>query len=291
MDEFKKLEKAEQKIYKEIAKLYNRNLLSVQKELAAYYTKYGKKNIIEYRAMLERLSPAERDILYRDWDAFLTKYPQYSHLTDIRANAYKINRLEGLEQQIRLGQLKQGIIEAEEYEKHLEKATKLGYNAALNGQNITMISDATVKMVANTMYTVDATIATEILGKKAQHAQKIWNHIKDGLIRGDSYSRMARTVEERFDVNYKDAKRWIYTEGTRCINEGKARGFEDLGYSRYIFRTMQDTRVCPTCEALDGAEFPFSERSPGDNFPPMHANCRCSFEVVNEQGEYLFTGE
>lgn len=285
MTEWQRLEKAEKKLYKNIQRLYKRNLEQVQRDIASYYTKYGTGKILEYRTLLEALTPAERDLLYKDWSAFIIQHPEAAHLTDIRYNAYKINRLEGLEQNIRMAQYKQGFIEAAEYEKHLSEAVKMGYNASLNGQNISIISDSTVKMVANSMYKTDATIAAEFLGKKAIHADKIWNAVKDGLVRGDSYSNMAKIIQERFDVNYKDAKRWIYTEGTRCINEGKARGFENLGYKRYIFRTMQDDRVCEICAAIDGEEFAFEDRSPGDNFPPMHANCRCSIEVVNDWEE------
>lgn len=282
MTEWQKLEKAEKRIYKNIQRLYQRNLAEVQRELASYYTKYGTKNILEYRTLLEALTPAERNLLYKDWDAFIVKHPEAAHLTDIRSNAYKINRLEGLEQHIRMAQYKQGIIEAAEYEKHLSDAVRMGWNAALNGQNTTLISDATVKMVANSMWKTDATLAAELLGKKALHANKIWNAVKDGLVRGDTYAKMAKVVQERFDVNYKDAKRWIYTEGTRCVNEGKARAFTDMGYKEYIFRTMEDERVCEICAAINGEKFSFADRSPGDNFPPMHANCRCSIEVVND---------
>lgn len=283
MKEFEKLSKLEKKLFRSMERLYQRNLTEVQKELAAYYTKYGDGQIIEYRALLESLTPAERDILYRDWEAFVAKHPQYEHLTGLRAESYKINRLEGLEQQIKLGQYKQGIIESAEYEKHLENITRLGWNASLNGQGTMLISDSTVKMIANTMYVPDGTIASEILGKKARHAQKIWNHIKDGFIRGDSYDRMSKIVEDRFNINYRDAKQWVYTEGSRCINEGKAQGFRDMGYTRYIYRTMEDEKVCGICEAMNGEEFAFADREAGTNFPPLHTNCRCSFEVVNDE--------
>ena len=285
MQEYKQLEAAEKKLYKNIKKLYGRELTSIQKELAAYYQKYGTNNIIEYRALLEQLTPAERDLLYRDFEAFAMRYPQYSKYAEIRAEAYKINRLEGLEANIRLNQYKQGMIEAEEYQKHLEKMTRLGYNSATNGQSAMIISDRTVRLIASDVWGPDKDIAAEILGKKAAEAEKMFNAIKNGFVRGDSYSRMAKTVEERFEVNYKSAKRWIYTEGTRVMSEGKAQGFQDMGYTKYIFRTMEDDRVCDICDALNGEEFSFADRSPGDNFPPMHANCRCTFEVINTPDE------
>ena len=279
--EFKKLSSYEKRLFGQMHRLYTRNLQIVQDDIAAIYAKYGENNILEYRVMLDFLTPAERDILYRDWDAFLARYPQYAHLTGVRSEAYKINRLQGLEQQLKLGQLKQGIIEAEEYEKHLEKVVRLGWKSSLKSPM--MISDATVKMIANTMYKTDANIAAELLGKKAIQADRIFSYIKDAFIRGDSYSKMAQTIKDRFDVNYRAAKQWVYTEGSRCINEGKAQGFRDAGYTRYIYRTMQDDGVCDLCESMDGEEFSFAEREQGVNFPPMHTNCRCSFEVVIDE--------
>lgn len=279
--EFEKLTKVEARLYRRIARLYARNLTAVQKEIAAYYAEYGDGNIVEYRLLLEKLSPAERDLLYRDWDAFVAQNPEYAHLTPSRATAREINRLEGLEQRIKLNQYRQGIIEIGEYTAHLEKAATLGWNAAMKGLPGVMISNATAAVIANA--TADHSIAVTMLGKKATHASKIFHHVKNGFIRGDSYARMAKDIEQRFGINYRNAKQWVYTEGSRCLNEGKAQGFTGMGYKRYIYRTMQDGNVCEICAAMDGEEYEFTEREPGLNFPPMHANCRCSFEVVNDE--------
>ncbi len=65
--------------------------------------------------------------------------------------------------------------------------------------------------------------------------------------------------------------------------------YQDKGYTRYRLRTNGDT--CKDCTSLDGKIFAISEAESGKNFIPLHPNCDCSAEVLDEAGNAVFVIE
>ncbi len=58
--------------------------------------------------------------------------------------------------------------------------------------------------------------------------------------------------------------------------------YQNKGYTRYRLRTNGDT--CKDCISLDGKIFAIREAESGKNFIPLHPNCDCSAEVLDEAG-------
>ena len=71
------------------------------------------------------------------------------------------------------------------------------------------------------------------------------------------------------------------------MNESAIMPFETMGYDTYIYAAIGDSKTCDICAAMDGEQFLIKDRNPGTNFPPMHANCRCSFEIAIEGDDSL----
>ena len=59
-------------------------------------------------------------------------------------------------------------------------------------------------------------------------------------------------------------------------------GYQDKGYTHYRIRANGDN--CKECSELDGKIFPIYEAESGINFAPIHPNCDCSAEVLDENG-------
>lgn len=65
------------------------------------------------------------------------------------------------------------------------------------------------------------------------------------------------------------------TEVTRMFQEGNEMAWKSTGLvQRMVWMTVQDDRVCPLCEPMDGVEIEFGEG------PPLHTACRCYGEPV-----------
>lgn len=280
---YEAMEKDEIKLKRRLSFFYNAEEKRLEKEIASFYKRYGENNIIEYRKLLERLPDSEIQLLMQNMDSFAQKYPQYAHLLPVRANMYKLDRLEGLQYTVMLQQLEIGAKNNDEITKHLQKQAHRGVNAAMNemgfGSNFYAIDSDKVKSFVNVPWSNGSNFSSRIWANSSKLANYLNVDIAQGFARGDSYEKLTRQVCERFKhVTRKDAYRLIYTEGTYIMAESSIRPFEN-NYEKYRISTVGDSKVCSVCSGMTG-EFNITDRKPGINFPPFHPWCRCTFEIV-----------
>ena len=102
------MEKDEAALKKRLSSFYDVESKKLEREIAAYYQKYGEKNVIEYRKLKESLSSADRKMLMEQMDDFAKKYPEYKHLLPVRESIYKLDRLEGLQHSVKMQMLEIG---------------------------------------------------------------------------------------------------------------------------------------------------------------------------------------
>ncbi len=57
--------------------------------------------------------------------------------------------------------------------------------------------------------------------------------------------------------------------------------YQDAGFTHYRFKTKGKT--CDNCSGLDGKTFPISEAECGKNLAPLHPNCDCQAEIIDEK--------
>lgn len=275
------LEKDEKKIAKKLDDYYKAEGAKIKDKIGAYYAKYGNANVIEFRTLLQDLEEADKELLWQDWEAFVKKYPEYTHLAPTRMTVYKLNRLEGLQESIKVQAANNAAVETELARKHLEKWAGEAYGVAL-GSSFNGINNNVLKAIINDKWVNDADFSTRIWNSKEKISNYLVNDFKNGIIRGDSYDKLTKQLVDRFGVNRSDAKRLIYTEGTHVINESTIRAFEGK-YEQYAYAAIGDSRTCSICSALNGQVFDIKDRQPGVNFPPMHANCRCAYTIVTNE--------
>lgn len=217
-------------------------------------------------------------LLIQRMDEFEKKYPEYADLMPIRESIYKLNRLEGLQQSIRLQQRELGAITNRELKEHLASLAYKSTGAADKIMGLAVNSSA-MKLFSGTAWSGESDFSQRIWQNTDKLADYLNNDIANGFARGDSYERLIKSVRSRFiDVAKNDAYRLIYTEGTYVMNESSAAVFAE-DFEDYEFQ-VADNNACPVCKALNGKKFKFSQRVPGRNFPPMHPWCRCHYGVA-----------
>lgn len=281
------LEKDEATLKKRLLKAYEREAAKLDKEIAAYYQKYGRDNVIEYARLFEQLSVDDIKLLIERMDDFAKKYPQYADLMPVRESVYKLNRLEGLKESVLLHQYEIGAITNAQLQEHLSKLYFTNSKAAAKAVGLTE-NESIIKNFVNTAWTGSKDYSQRIWQNADKLAEYLNNDIAQGFARGDSYERLTQQVRSRFiNVSKNDAYRLIYTEGTYVMNEAQARIFEQY-FEEYEYLTAGDGKVCSVCSALSGRRFKFSQRQQGANFPPMHPWCRCHFNpVVDDWDKWL----
>lgn len=290
------LAKDEKRLYSKLAAYYEREAAQLDKEIAAYYTKYSVNGVLSYRNLLETLPDADKRLLIEQLDEFVKKYPDYADLVPVRESIYKLNRLEGLRQSIAMQQLHMG-----DYEQ--QQALSFFQRQALRYAN----GAASFLGLGSGFYRLDSDVVRAAVGNKwcdgKDFSERIWDNRKklgntlhtqfvNGVIRGDDYHQLARQLREKFtQVSQKNAERLTFTEDTYLSNEAAMQVFErEESVTEYEYVCTGDAETCDICRGLSGERFKIAERVPGLNFPPMHPWCRCFFDPVIPEKKTLTSG-
>ena len=276
----KTIEHDEEETKKRLANYYKRESAKLEKEINAFYQKYGEDNVIEYRHLLEVLDPADQQLLIERAEEFAKKYPEYAHLIDTRKAIYRLNRLEGLQESIRLQQLENAAKETDMLKQHFTEVAKKSLRTGENIVNLKpfySVNRDIVESFVDRKWSNGLSYSERIYKNHEQLTNYLNSELSSAMARGDSYDRIVKDVMSKFDgVSRNNAYRLVYTEGTRIMAESSMKPFEeDFEYYNY---EVQDSDCCDICDALaSGGPYKIKDRMPGDNFPPMHPWCRCTF--------------
>lgn len=276
----KAAEKDEAAIKKRLSKFYDAEFKRLDKEIAAYFQKYGENNVIEYRTLLQSLDEADRTLLMEQMDEFAEKYPQYAHLLPVRESIYRLDRLQGLQYSVFMSQANIAGYTNEQIAQYEAKLAQQGLNSSMEtlgfGKNFYSINDNIVREFVDVPWCNDENFSARIWNDTQRVANYINQDMAQAFARGDSYDRIIKNVQRRFGVNRSNAYRLVFTEGTYVMAESSIKPFEE-DFTQYEYSPILDSKTCEICRALNGKVFEISERQPGVNFPPMHPWCRCTW--------------
>lgn len=277
----KNQDKADDVVSKRLEKQYQKTAKELENEIAGYFNRYGKEEVLEYRIMLKDLSKKDRDLLYQDMETFAEKYPQYEHLMPVRESVYKLNRMQGLHYSTQLKLLELGAIEQQEFEKHLLQTYGKNYEALMSelgmGGPFNAMNDKIAKSTVFTKWIDEKNFSDRIWNNKEKLMNQLRNNYRDALIRGDSYAKITEMIVKRLNVGAYDARRLVWTESSFVLNQAHTRPYIDAGVDEYKLDAIRDSRTSEICRELDGEVFRFDEIVVGENFPPLHAFCRSTF--------------
>ena len=288
---FKDKEKRDAKFIKKINAEYDKLLGDIKKDIAYYYQEYSRGDVLDYRKMLEKLSPDERNLVYRDYTAFAKKNPNYANLEDIRDSIYKLNRLEGLEMSMRIKTLELGGVEEAEIKRILQEHYKRSYEFTMQGLTKQFsrfpVNHAVMELTISTRWANASNFSSAIWKNKDKLNGILQNELKNGLIRGDNYASITKAITQKIEVGKFEARRLIFTEGNYVLNQGNLQAFRAEGIKRYEYSAIMDSRTSVMCQRLNGITFYCHTARVGYNLPPMHAFCRsCVIPIENHEPDY-----
>lgn len=105
-------------------------------------------------------------------------------------------------------------------------------------------------------------------------ADKVTEIMLSGFMSGKSIDKMSRELSEFADTSKYVAARLIRTELTYMANQGELQSYKELGIEKYIYVATLDDRTSEICRKLDRKVFEVEKAKVGENYPPMHPNCR-----------------
>ena len=128
---------------------------------------------------------------------------------------------------------------------------------------------------------------TRIYERAEKLGYSIENTLRQAIIRGDSYAKVADTMANELDISFKSAKTLVATELRQAEVTATIHNAKKLGYNALKRQSMHDSHVCKICKEMDGKIYPLGTVKAGDFM--MHPNDRCVLieVLIDEEGKQL----
>ena len=284
----------EKEVMKKLSALYRDAFRSIEKEVNDFMMKYAVDHKLDYATVTQMLTPIdlaeynekiqELHAMYRDTKSEYIKI----EIERLKARS-KITRLRALQDAINVELCKV----THEYQMTLED-TLIGlfsdqYTKACELMGVMapgIPREAIIKIIeypyAGRMY------SDNIWRNKDNLVNFINQEITVGIIRGESIQKIARrlrneTKADTLRLAQSWAERLVRTEINYAMNQAHLKGYKDSGVvEKYEFLAAHDKRTSKLCRDLDGKMFELSKAVVGENYPPMHPNCRSTVVPVLE---------
>lgn len=279
----RKLDKSEADVDKRAKRFYERELKSLQQEIAEFYQRYGEDGVLRYRTMLREMDAKDRELLMRDCEEFARQHPELADMVEIRKDIYRLDRMEGLQANARLHLAQAAASSTEGLDGHFADAASEAVDAVAQamgyGQSYHIFDDQVIRQFVGQQWSDGQSYSQKIWDDTRKVAQYVQKDLVDALIRGDSYSQIADRMKKRFDQSEYNVMRVVRTEGTYVARQAQGAAMVDRGIDTYYIDAVGDERTCDACGHADSdshAEpYPFDGKVVGENYPPLHPNCRC----------------
>ena len=262
-DYWDELEEDENSLFDEIGEIIEDHWVTVASVISFFYLTNMKDDTIKYNTFMQRASVKEKRYVKQ----LMKKYG--------KSDLYKSSDIKGT----KINVLKIAIDITEE-------TGAKGMSAALE-KHFSEMAARVDKYIKN-KYDIKADgkiklpdIYTNQLANSQKVSMKLFEELKNGIIKGEKYEDISKTLKKRYEKrSLSDIKKIVRTEGTAITNAVGLEMFKEEGYTDYKYSSVIDSRTTEICRSLDGSIFKISQAERGVNFPPMHVNCRSGFEIV-----------
>ena len=125
---------------------------------------------------------------------------------------------------------------------------------------------------------------TRIEERAKKLGYSIESKLRQAIIRGDGYGKVAGEVMKDLDISFKSAKTLVATELRTAEITSKLHQAQRNGYTHMERRSLRDGHVCKLCQEMDGTIYPIDSVTAGDFM--LHPNDRCILVevVVDDNG-------
>lgn len=292
----KRLEKGTEKTIDALINSYEKATKDIKKEITKIFNKFSQDGKLSKEEAIKLLNTKETKQFYDDLleqintikDAdikrkLLAKY-------NAPAYGYRISRYEALQKRIDIEIKKVAEVEKKlTTERYIDTINETYYRNIFDIQqnlgyafSFSNINNKTIDLLLNENW-ID----------KANFSQRIWNnseflgkYLRSNLtaaaMSGKSINKIAQELSDYMNVGIYNAVRLVRTEVNHFANEAEMFVYEELDIEKYRFIATLDNRTCEHCSKLDNKVFNVKDRKPGKNYPPLHANDRCTTVAVSD---------
>lgn len=271
---------------------YERAARTLRRDINDFYGRYATRHGLTYDQAVRTLTRREA----QEWRATLGEYvdrinaatdpkvkaAMVAQLDALSANS-QISRMEALLGQTQLtlndlydrctAQLQDefgGLYEVGYYRKHYDLQSRAGW---LN--EVAKLDIGLVESAVNYPWS-GATFSDRLWRNKEVLLFNMRELLTQSVIQGKGLAETSKALAGKMGQSYKAAERLVRTETSHLHNEADKAAYLAAGVEEYEFVATLDARTCEVCGGLDGKHFKLSKALPGENYPPMHPNDRCT---------------
>ena len=247
--------------------LFNKSKKEIEKELAK-----------EYKETAEKVRLLMSDLYYD----LATNKRGYVLISDL----YKYNRYYDLINSINKELLALGQKEVKICNKAFITMYEANAKIIDKSLNITYTPDKkAAERVIHTVWTDDGkSWSSRIWKNNAALVERLETGLFETMSSGFSKDKLVKSVKDSFNTRFYEADRLVRTELSHIQNQSTLDRYKKAGIEQYEFLAELDERNCKICGSLNGKQFNIKDIEVGVNYPPMHANCRCTtIPVLNHK--------
>lgn len=278
-----------QKTIQDMEELYLDAQRSVQKEIESWYARFAVNNQISLTDARKWLTAGQIEEFHWSVEQYIKIGEQagldaaWLKKLENASARFHISRLEavqtGIQQQLELLYGNQ----VDSLDALLKKVVGNGYtHTAFEvqkgvglGWDITGLDQKKLETLLSKPWTTDGrTFRDRCWLNKNDLVGSVSKSLTQGLLRGDSPSKITTAIQKQFGVHRYKAGRLVNTETTYFNAVATKECYKDLDVEMVEIIETLDSHTCSICGGLDGTVIPISQYEPGVTVPPFHPNCR-----------------
>lgn len=295
--EFEKAEIDEDKVIRKLQRMEQSVFKDIEKDIFALFGRYATENNLTYEEAIRLLTSDE----YRDFKMDVGSYIKTINNESVDEKARekleleyntlamktRISRLEELTYRVNKNLDTLFFVTHRAVKELLEKSVTKSYNIAHTLKRDPSLRDKKLYKILEQPWS-GANYSANIWNNRDKLAGIAQNEITKGIYQGKSAKKISKNISERLDASMKDIERVVRTESKHARNEASAQAYIDMGYEWYMFSSHTEgkssERTCERCREINEEKYRFDKRVVGENFPPLHPNCRCTIiPIMNDE--------
>lgn len=279
------------KVIKEVNVEYKKKLKDIKHEIADFYAKYGKGDVLDYSKITSKLDDKDFNTMIRDWDKFVKKYPDMERFRDIRMNYYKLDRLRGLSNRIALHVAELGKTEEEMLKGTLKGTFKKAFNNITNlfkkqskiSRDVEPLKDKRIDGLIKQKWLDGNNFSDRTWKDKAKLQNYLDKQLITDMATGKSYDEIYKNLAREMDTTFSNAKRLIHTEMANVQNMAHLEGIKKAGFNGFKISATIDSRTSSICRNKNGKTEFIEDYQVGVTAPPFHPYCRSTIFGVDKE--------
>lgn len=277
--------KEENELLEEIFEVLAEGYEDTEKQLYAFYQKFGDEEGLSYQQAQKLLTPIE----LKDCAKRIKRLKQI--VDDLGDTPFEKARAKQIQKEIRILQgrgritreqaLLDGIAEkwikvANEIDEmvadYLEDCYGKRYSRALEDVGVDIIKPAMKQVQSAILMPTFAYHFSDTIWKNKDRLLAFLNtEIRKGIVQGTNPRKIAKKLMEQEKVTYYQAKRIVVTESNVARIKGTLDGYKDSSVVKKLeVLVVADKRTCKDCLDMEGVIVEVEKAIVGDNVPPFH---------------------